>query len=49
MVKSVTAEGNGYLVEFDRWPPLNIPDDRRLQKGWYFADPTEYETEETSN
>jgi hypothetical protein len=44
MVRSITAKSNGYLIEFDRWRPLNIPHDRRLQKGWYFADPAEYES-----
>jgi hypothetical protein len=42
-VKSVTPEQAGFRVEFDNWRSLSIEWDRRLQQGYYFADPTSYE------
>jgi hypothetical protein len=42
-VKSVTAEQVGFRVEFENWRSLNIEKDRRLQQGYYFADPLSYE------
>jgi hypothetical protein len=43
MVKSVTAEQRGFRVEFENWRSLSIEHDRRLQQGYYFADPSDYE------
>jgi hypothetical protein len=42
-IKSITAEKGGFKVEFENWRSLNIEVDRRLQQGYYFADPSSYE------
>lgn len=47
-VKSIIPEGNGFRVYFESWRPLYIERDKVLQKGYYFADPQEYEVERTS-
>jgi hypothetical protein len=36
-------DSNGFTVEFHEWKPLFVERELRLQKGWYFADPSEYE------
>ena len=46
-VKSVTPDKNGFRVEFENWRSLSIRHDRRLQQGYYFADPKGYEDETT--
>jgi hypothetical protein len=43
-VKSVMREPDGFRVEFENWRSLSIETDRRLQQGYYFADPSDYET-----
>jgi len=43
-VKSVTAEQAGFRVEFENWRSLSIQRDLRLQRGYYFADPSDYES-----
>lgn len=30
-------------VEFEDWRSMSIEHDRRLQQGYYFADPSDYE------
>ena len=47
-VKSVTAEEPGFRVEFERYRSLSIENDRRLQRGYYFANPSDYEEEPTA-
>jgi hypothetical protein len=42
-IKSVIPEEGGYRVEFESWRSLSILNDRRLQRGYYFADPSEYD------
>lgn len=44
-VKAVTPipPTNGFKVEFSEWISLSVAYDKRLQKGYYFADPADYE------
>jgi len=42
-VKAVKSEQAGFRVEFENPRSLSIVTDRRLQRGFYFADPSEYE------
>jgi hypothetical protein len=45
-VESVAAENNGFRVTFGNWHSLSIPYDKRMQQGYYFADPADYESEQ---
>ena len=44
-IKAVTSMPgtNGFKVEFSEWTSLSIAYDKRLQQGYYFADPSDYE------
>jgi hypothetical protein len=34
---------NGFKVEFSDWTSLSVAYDKRLQQGYYYADPSDYE------
>jgi hypothetical protein len=34
---------NGFRVEFSEWTALSVTYNKRLQQGYYFADPSDYE------
>jgi hypothetical protein len=44
-IKAVTPipGTNGFKVEFSDWTRLSITYDKSLQRGYYFADPSDYE------
>jgi hypothetical protein len=46
-IKSVVPEGNGLRVQFERCRSLSFVHGRRLQQGYYFAHPSEYEVDDT--
>ena len=43
-IKAVTAEQAGFRMDFEKQRSLSIVNDRRLQRGCYFADASDYES-----